>query len=282
VRIVLGLEYDGAYFCGWQSQPCGCSIQDALEVALSKIAHSSIKVITAGRTDAGVHATYQVVHFDTQVQRPPSAWIRGVNALLPSRMAVLWVSKLSDSFHARYSAKERCYLYLLLNHPVRAALYHGKVGWFHRPLNIERMREATKFLLGEHDFSAFRASECQAKSPVRIVTKLEIIQQGDIISFEIRANGFLQHMVRNIIGSLVYVGKGKYSPQWIGKILKGRDRAHAAPTFSAAGLYLSGITYDLKWKLPGFIEPPITAVLPRVSRANKNLLLNQTDSGDDF
>ena len=270
MRIVLGLEYDGTYFCGWQSQPSGCSIQDALEAALSKIADSSIQIITAGRTDAGVHATYQVVHFDTQAQRPLSAWIRGVNALLPSSIAVLWVSKLSDGFHARYSAKERCYLYLLLNHPVRAALYHGKVGWFHMPLNIEEMREAAKFLLGEHDFSAFRASECQAKSPVRIVTKLEIFQQGDIIAFEIRANGFLQHMVRNIIGSLVHVGKGNYSPQWIDGLLKECDRAHAAPTISAAGLYLSGITYDSKWKLPDFIEPPITAVLPRVFRTSKS------------
>ena len=281
MRIVLGLEYDGSSFCGWQSQPSGCSIQDALEAALSKIAHNSIQVITAGRTDAGVHATYQVVHFDTQVQRPLSAWVRGVNALLPSSMAVLWVSKLSDSFHARYSAKERCYLYLLLNHPVRAALYHGKVGWFHLPLNIEQMREAAQFLLGEHDFSAFRASECQAKSPVRNVTKLEIIRQGDIITFEIRANGFLQHMVRNIIGSLVYVGKGKYPPQWIGELLKGCDRAYAAPTFSAAGLYLGGISYDPEWRLPGFIEPPLTAVLPRMSRASNNLLSNKTDTSGE-
>lgn len=280
MRIVLGLEYDGASFCGWQSQPSGCSIQDALEAALSEIAHSSIQVVTAGRTDAGVHATYQVIHFDTQIKRPLSAWVRGVNALLPSSMAVLWVSELSDSFHARYSAKERCYLYLLLNHPVRAALYHGKVGWFHLPLNIEQMREATKFLLGEHDFSAFRASECQAKSPVRNVTKLEIIRQGDIIIFEIRANGFLQHMVRNIIGSLVYVGKGKYPPQWIGELLKGCDRVYAAPTFSAAGLYLGGIYYDPKWRLPGFIEPPLTAVLPRMSRASNKLFSNKTDASE--
>ena len=281
MRIVLGLEYDGTSFCGWQSQPSGCSIQDALEAALSKIAHSSIQVITAGRTDAGVHATYQVVHFDTQVQRPLSAWVRGVNALLPGSMAVLWVSISSDSFHARYSAKERCYLYLLLNHPVRAALYHGKVGWFHLPLNIEKMREAAQFLQGEHDFSAFRASECQAKSPVRNITKLEIIRQGDIITFEIRANGFLQHMVRNIIGSLVYVGKGKHPPQWIEELLKGCDRAYAAPTFSAAGLYLGGISYDQEWRLPGFIEPPLTAILPRMSRADNNFLSDKTDSSGE-
>lgn len=271
MRIVLGLEYDGTYFCGWQSQPSGCSIQDALESALSKIAQANIHVTVAGRTDAGVHATCQVVHFDTQAKRPLNAWIRGVNKFLPGSIAVLWASKLSDSFHARFSAQERCYLYLLLNHPVRAALYHGKVGWFHIPLNIEDMREAAQFLLGVHDFSAFRASECQAKSPVRNITKLEIIKLGDIVTFEIRANGFLQHMVRNIIGSLIYVGKGKYPPQWIQELLAGCDRTYAAPTFSAAGLYLGGISYDKKWKLPSFIEPPVSAVLPRTIRSKNGL-----------
>lgn len=269
MRIVLGLEYDGSHFCGWQSQPSGCSIQDALETALSRIAQSNIQTITAGRTDSGVHATYQVIHFDTKVKRPLSAWVRGVNASLPDGIAVLWASKLSNSFHARYSARERCYLYLLLNHPIRAGLYHGKVGWFHLPLNLERMRDAAKLLLGEHDFSAFRASECQAKSPVRNVTKLEIIQQGDIITFEIRANAFLYHMVRNIIGSLIYVGKGKHSSQWIRDLLESGDRTYAAPTFSAAGLYLAGITYDPKWKLPCFVEPPLTAILPRMSRVRR-------------
>tara|TARA_Y100000590_G_scaffold382151_2_gene451879 strand:+ start:12179 stop:13018 length:840 start_codon:yes stop_codon:yes gene_type:complete len=266
VRIVLGLEYDGSSFCGWQSQSSGCAIQDALEGALSKITNSNIRVFTAGRTDAGVHALYQVIHFDTEIQRPHSAWVRGVNALLPNSIAVLWAIRSSESFHARYSAKDRCYLYLLLNHPVRAALYHGKVGWFHLPLNIKRMQYAARFLLGEHDFSAFRASECQAKSPVRKITTLEITQKGEIITFEIRANGFLQHMVRNIIGSLVYVGKGSHPPQWIEEILKGRDRSIAAPTFSAEGLYLSGISYDPKWKVPDFIDPSCTTILSRMSR----------------
>ncbi len=268
MRIVLGLEYDGSSFCGWQSQPSGCSIQNAIENALSKIAHSNIRVITAGRTDSGVHATYQVIHFDTEVERSHSAWVRGVNSLLPNSIAVLWAKKLSDRFHARYSAKERYYLYLLLNHPVRAALYHGKVGWFHLPLNLKRMREASQFLLGEHDFSAFRAAECQAKSPVRTLTKLDILKKGEIIIFDIRANGFLQHMVRNIIGSLVYVGKGSHDPQWIEKILKERDRSIAAPTFSARGLYLSGISYGLEWQLPSFVEPSFTSVLSRMPGIN--------------
>ncbi len=166
----------------------------------------------------------------------------------------------------------------MLNHPVRAGLYHGKVGWFHLPLNLERMRDAAQILLGEHDFSAFRASECQAKSPVRNVTKLEITQQGNIIAFEIRANAFLYHMVRNIIGSLIYVGKGKHPPLWIQELLESCNRTYAAPTFSATGLYLAGITYDPKWKLPCFIEPPLAVVLPRMYRARTSLFTNDTNT----
>ncbi len=270
MRIALVLEYDGNGFCGWQSQPSGRSVQDALEKALSKIAGSDIRVVTAGRTDAGVHALYQVVHFDSQAQRPPSAWVRGVNALLPDSMAVLWASEVPDDFHARYSASERCYLYLLLNHPVRPGLHHGKVGWFHQPLDLEWMRVAAHMLVGEHDFSAFRAAECQAKSPVRNLTKLEITQQGDIIAFELRANAFLHHMVRNIVGCLVYVGKGKYQSEWMQTLLEGRDRTHAAPTFPAAGLYLAGIAYDPKWDMPGFTEPLIAGLLLQIqSRQGK-------------
>lgn len=266
MRIALVLEYDGSYYCGWQSQRSGGSVQDALEAALSKIACSDIRVVTAGRTDTGVHASYQVLHFDTQAERPISAWVRGVNALLPNSIAVLWASQTPDDFHARYCASERCYLYLLLNDPVRPGLHHGKIGWFHQTLDLERMQIAAKMLLGEHDFSAFRAAECQAKSPVRNLTKLEITRQGDIIAFELRANAFLHHMVRNIVGCMIYVGKGKHPPEWIEILLKGRKRSDAAPTFPAAGLYLAGVAYDAKWKLPGFVEPPLAAVLPKISR----------------
>ncbi len=272
MRIALGLEYDGSHFCGWQSQSSGGSVQDALEAALSEIACSSIRVVTAGRTDTGVHALHQVVHFDTQAQRPLNAWVRGTNALLPNSIAVLWAKEIQVDFHARYSASERCYLYLLLNHPVRCGLYHGKIGWFHQPLDLDRMRVAAQILLGERDFSAFRAAECQANSPVRNLVKLEITRQGDIIAFELRANAFLHHMVRNIVGCLVYVGKGKYPVEWMQTLLEGRDRTHAAPTFPAAGLYLAGITYDSKWKLPGFVEPPLAAMLPRVDRSDGNLI----------
>ncbi len=257
MRIILVLEYDGSRYCGWQSQPQGCSIQDALEVALSQIAKEDILVITAGRTDAGVHALYQVVHFDTCVKRPISAWIRGVNALLPDDIAVLWATEASEQFHARYSAVERRYLYLLLNQPVRPAIHSKKVGWYHQPLALEKMRIAGETLLGEHDFSYFRAAECQAKSPVRTITQLNISRQGNLLVFDLRANAFLQHMVRNIIGCLVYIGKGKYSPEWMSELLESCDRAYAAPTFSPAGLYLAGVVYDSVWPMPRLTDLPI-------------------------
>lgn len=251
------MEYDGSRYCGWQSQPAGCSVQDVLESALSKIACCKIRIITAGRTDAGVHALYQVVHFDTVVQRPTNAWVRGVNAHLPKDIAVIWASEVPPEFHARYSATERRYLYYLLNHPVRPGLYHQRVGWYYQPLDPQQMRAAAEILLGRHDFSAFRAAECQADSPVRTLKKLEIYRQGNIFIFELRADAFLHHMVRNIIGCLVYVGNGKHSPGWMKTLLENRDRAKAAPTFSAAGLYLAGVRYDPKWNLPDFSQAPL-------------------------
>ena len=250
VRIVLGLEYDGSHFCGWQSQSTGCGVQDALERALGEIAAAPVRVVTAGRTDAGVHAIAQVVHFDAPVARPDSAWVRGVNALLPPGVAVLWAKPAAADFHARFSALRRSYRYLLLNHAVRPALLHGKVGWFHQPLAVERMREAAALLLGKHDFSAFRAAECQAKSPVRDLRRLEIARHGDLIVFDLTANAFLHHMVRNLVGCLIYVGKGKYAPDWIQTLLEGRDRTRAAPTFAGDGLYLSAVHYDSCWGLP--------------------------------
>lgn len=266
MRIVLVLEYDGSHYCGWQSQSAGCSVQDALESALSKIACCKIRVITAGRTDAGVHALYQVVHFDTLVHRPANAWVRGVNAHLPKDIAVVWASEISPDFHARYSATERRYLYFLLSHPVRPGLYNQRVGWFHQPLDVKQMQIAAKILLGQHDFTAFRAAQCQAKSPIRTLNKLEISCQESIIIFELCADAFLHHMVRNIVGCLVYVGKGKYSPEWIQTLIENRDRAKAAPTFSAAGLYLAGVSYDLKWNLPDFRQLPFMVTFPLKGR----------------
>ena len=249
-RIALGLEYHGAAFCGWQTQPSACSVQDALERALTTIAGEKIATICAGRTDAGVHALGQVVHFDTGAARPAAAWVRGVNALLPAEAAVTWAAPVADDFHARYAAHERCYRYVLLNHPLRPALNRGRVGWFHQLLDVARMQAAARYLLGEHDFSAFRSAECQAKSPVRELRRLTIRKSGDYVVFDLAANAFLHHMVRNIVSCLIYVGKGKHGPDWLGVVLAARDRKLAAPTLEAAGLYLAHVSYDAKWALP--------------------------------
>ncbi len=257
MRIALGVEYDGAAFCGWQTQSSGRTVQDALEKALSAVADRPVTTVCAGRTDTGVHALMQVVHFDVDADRPDSAWVRGTNANLPPTVAVTWAKPVPAEFHARFSALGRRYRYLLLNHPVRPAIRHGKVGWYHRTLDLEAMRLAATALIGEHDFSAFRSSECQAKSPVRVLRKLEVMRQDDLIVFDLEANAFLHHMVRNIVGSLVYVGSGRWAPEVVGQVLAGRDRARGAPTFDAAGLYFVGADYDSKWFLPttGHIMP---------------------------
>jgi len=261
VRVALGIEYHGGGFCGWQTQPSACSVQDKLEHALGQIAGERIATVCAGRTDAGVHALAQVVHFDTAADRPESAWVRGSNALLPSSLAVMWATMVEPRFHARYSALGRSYRYVLLNHAVRPAADQGRVGWHHRPLALDKMRSAAQSLIGEHDFSAFRSAECQARSPVRQLRSLEIERRGDYVIFDLCANAFLHHMVRNIIGSLVYVGNGKYPPQWLGEVLAGRDRTHAAPTFDAAGLYLARVEYGAEWGLPQVSR----AALPRLA-----------------
>ena len=250
MRIALCIEYDGRGYNGWQSQPAVPNVQDALQLALTQIAGEAIGVTAAGRTDTGVHATGQVVHFDTQADRPLSAWVRGVNALLPRDIVVRWAHPVQDEFHARFSAHGRSYRYLLLNRAVRPAILSSKLGWFHSDLDIELMREAAQHLLGEHDFSAFRAAECQAKSPVKTLTQLDIRRDGDLIQFDISAGAFLHHMVRNIVGCLVYVGKGRYPPDWMREVLEGRDRKLAAPTFAPDGLYLRQIHYEEKWGLP--------------------------------
>jgi tRNA pseudouridine38-40 synthase len=250
VRIALGLEYNGSTFCGWQTQPSRCGVQDCLEAALRGIAGEHVETVCAGRTDAGVHALEQVVHFDAAAHRPESAWVRGVNASLPASLAVLWAREVDAEFHARYSAVRRGYRYVLLNRAVRPATDHGRVGWFHLPLDVARMSAAASLLAGEHDFSAFRSSECQARSPVRTLERIDIERRGEYVVFEFWANAFLHHMVRNLIGTLVYVGKGKHPPEWAREVLEQRDRARAAPTFDAAGLYLARVEYGAAWQLP--------------------------------
>jgi tRNA pseudouridine38-40 synthase len=250
VRIALGVEYDGAPFAGWQTQPRGNTVQDALERALAEVAGAPVRVACAGRTDAGVHAAAQVVHFDAPAARPEHAWVRGTNANLPDSVAVRWACEVSDEFHARFSARSRSYRYVLVNHAVRPALLHGKVGWFHLLLDVGAMHAGAALLAGEQDFSAFRAAECQAKSPVKVLHEAQVRREGDCIVFDFRASAFLHHMVRNMVGALVYVGKGAHPPEWIAELIASKDRSLAAPTFSPNGLYLSGVEYEARWQLP--------------------------------
>jgi tRNA pseudouridine38-40 synthase len=261
VRFALGLEYDGSDFRGWQSQPDGNTVQDTLEAALARIAGVPVRTCCAGRTDAGVHACWQVVHFDTDVERPLGAWVRGVNSCLPESIAVRWARSVPGDFHARYRALARRYTYLLCNGPVRPALWANRVGWHHAPLRIESMQRAARLLEGEHDFSAFRAAECQARNPVRTLSAARVEASGGFVRLSFRANAFLHHMVRNMVGALVEIGKGRRPVEWIGQLLAGADRSQGAATFSPAGLYLSGVEYDPHWQLPEFVP----SILPAAS-----------------
>lgn len=256
MRIALGLEYDGASYCGWQHQPAGCGVQDHVERALSAFAASAVETVAAGRTDAGVHARAQVLHFDTGAAREESAWVRGPNAMLASTIRILWARQVPGEFHARHRARSRTYQYLLQDDAVAPGLMHTKVGWFHRPLDVVLMHEAAQALVGEHDFSSFRDAQCQARTPVRIVSEAGVARHGNLVVLTIRANAFLHHMVRNIVGSLVYVGAGRQPPDWIARLRDSRDRRLAAPTFAPHGLYLAAIDYDPQYGLPAFRPCP--------------------------
>jgi tRNA pseudouridine38-40 synthase len=254
-RIVLGMQYDGLPWKGWQTQPDGDTVQDQLELALRKFTQADIPTTCAGRTDAGVHALEQVVHFDTELQRDTFSWVRGLNANLPKSIAVRWAcdatrDATAEKFHARFSARARTYHYLLYNNPVRSPLLLGKAGWVFRALDVERMQAAAVFLAGTHDFSAFRSSQCQAKSPVKLMHEVRVVRRGDMIMFTLRASAFLHHMVRNIVGSLIFVGSGSREPEWMKEVLEGRNRERAAPTFMPDGLYLAKVDYEAEWDLP--------------------------------
>jgi tRNA pseudouridine38-40 synthase len=250
MRIALGVEYDGTPYCGWQSQTNACGVQDYLEAAISNIANHGIRIHAAGRTDTGVHALAQIVHFDTETVRPESAWVRGVNAFLPASIRVLWAKAVAEEFHARFSAQQRKYQYLLVNAAVAPAIMANKAGWYHLPLNVAAMQTGIAFLQGEHDFSAFRASECQAKSPIKNLQIATVQKFGEQLVFEFSANAFLQHQVRNMVGALIYVGNGKQPPTMIQDLLIQKNRTLSPPTFSANGLYLVGVQYDGKFGLP--------------------------------
>lgn len=243
-RLALGVAYAGQAYEGWQSQPHGRTVQDQLERALTTFAGTAIRTVCAGRTDTGVHACNQVVHLDAPVQREPFSWVRGTNRYLSPDIAVQWCQPVSADFHARNSARARSYAYVLLESSVRPAVEAFRCGWVFRPLDGQAMREAAALVVGEHDFSAFRAAQCQAHSPVKHLHSVRVAKTGHYWRFDFEANAFLHHMVRNLMGCLVAIGAGQYPPAWIAQVLASRSRKNAAPTFSASGLYFLGPRYD--------------------------------------
>lgn len=245
------MSYNGSAYDGWQSQPSGRTVQDHLERALARFANlACVRTLCAGRTDAGVHGLMQVVHFDSTVHRPENAWVRGTNSFLPSDIAVQWAREVPSSFHARASARSRRYAYVLLESPVRPSVEAGRVGWVFRPLQVEAMQSAAAVLLGEHDFSSFRAAQCQAHSPIKRMLDIRIERRGAYLRFEFEATAFLHHMIRNIMGCLIAVGTGAKKPAWMAEVLRARSRDAAAPTFSPDGLYFLGPRYDPELNLP--------------------------------
>lgn len=264
-RVALGIEYKGARYRGWQRQESGVpSVQAALEKALSQVAAEPVSLMCAGRTDAGVHASGQVVHFDTRVERPLKAWIMGGNANLPPDISVTWAKVMPAEFHARFKAFARRYRYVIYNDPIRPAHLAEEVTWNHRPLEVARMREAAAHLVGTHDFTSFRAVQCQAKSPVKTVHHLEVIEHGRFIVIDVRANAFLHHMVRNFAGVLMTIGAGEREPGWVAEVLAARDRRAGGVTAHPYGLYLVQVEYPQEFELPQrYLGPHFLSALPQ-------------------
>lgn len=259
-RYALGLQYDGRHWQGWQSQPGAQTIQDVLEMALARFADAPTRVTAAGRTDTGVHAFGQIVHFDTEAVRQDHAWVRGLNSLLPDSIAVRWARAVPPEFHARFSAVARTYQYILYVAPVRSAHLAGRTGWSYYPLDLAAMQSAGRCFVGRHDFSALRSAQCQAKSPVKTLHGLHLGHRDPFIVVTLRADAFLHHMVRNLMGCLIAVGRGQYPPAWAGEVLAGLDRARCAPTFMADGLYLARVEYPLQYALP--LTPGLDELFP--------------------
>ncbi|HFC54248.1 MAG TPA: tRNA pseudouridine(38-40) synthase TruA [Gammaproteobacteria bacterium] len=251
----MGVEYDGSRFSGWQVQNGQRTVQGAVQEALSRVADRPVEVACAGRTDAGVHATGQVIHFDTVAQRSARSWVFGANANLPKEVAILWVKEVDDSFHARFSAERRRYRYIIFNRPIRPTFLAGRISWEYRPLDERRMNQAARYLLGEHDFSAYRAVACQAASPVRTVYRLQVTRKGELLYLDVEANAFLHHMVRNMAGVLMAIGAGERSPEWAREVLETGDRRLGGVTAPAQGLYLAGVSYPDRYHLPDSVLP---------------------------
>jgi tRNA pseudouridine38-40 synthase len=250
MRVALGVAYRGSAYHGWQSQPGGATVQDHVDAALSAFADQPVRCVCAGRTDAGVHALNQVIHFDTPLQRTPDAWVRGTNRFLPVDIAIQWCRFVPASFHSRANALGRRYAYVLLESRIRPALENGQVGWSYRPLEAAAMRDAAGQLVGEHDFSAFRSAECQAPSPIKTLHRLDILRRGDYWRFDFDGDAFLHHMIRNIMGGLVAVGSGARGAPWLAAVLASKDRSLAAATFSPHGLHFVGPYYDPVHAIP--------------------------------
>jgi tRNA pseudouridine38-40 synthase len=260
-RTVLGVEYLGTNYCGWQHQRHALSVQQVLEGAIGRVANRPVRVHCAGRTDAGVHASGQVVHFETASPRPMRAWTLGVNANLPDDVAVQWALPVEAGFHARFTALARHYRYLILRSPVRSALLRDRAVWTHRPLDPGAMEQAAGALVGRHDFTSFRALACQAKSPVRTVHYLRVLEHGPILEIVIGADGFLHHMVRNIVGVLMAIGRGDAPVDWTRELLALRDRTRGGITAPAHGLYLARVDYPPRYGLPTSPGDPPLAVI---------------------
>lgn len=250
MRWALGVEYDGAPYSGWQAQHHAPSVQAELERALSRVADHPVSVVAAGRTDAGVHALGQVVHFDSPAHRPPHSWVLGCNTQLPDTISVRWAQLVGTDFHARYTATARSYKYVLFNQRARSAVYAARSAWWSYALNAQAMHEAAQQLLGENDFSSFQAAECQSRTPMRRLDAISVQQSGSFVTVSVTANAFVHHMVRNIVGTLLQVGQGKQPPAWVGEVLAARDRNAAGMTAPAAGLYLAHVSYPDEFEIP--------------------------------
>lgn len=262
MRVAIGVEYSGARYAGWQRQNGAPSVQAEVERALATVATHPVEIVCAGRTDSGVHALGQVAHFDTEAKRPMRGWVLGANTALPDDVALQWATVVPDDFSARFSATARTYRYLIMNRPTRSPAWHGRATWIYAPLDATAMHDAAQTFVGRHDFSAFRASECQSRVPVRRLDRIDVRRDGEFVVVEVTANAFLHHMVRNLVGTLLEVGDGSRPAAWVADVLASRDRRIAGPTAPADGLYFVRVDYPAGCGVPPAGAAPVSAMIP--------------------